>query len=358
MILFSVGLPGGLARWCDAVLVQLASRLGGQVACKIWPTPAEMFSFEPVSSTLDAVARFLIVNSAPHLVIGARQPGEELRAALAAQETRFVLTLDDPASAVVDILAETAADPKTVVRAIANCCPLVMLCEGLPGALTLRADRVWADPAAAVSAIAAHLEILVEADAGAAIAAALPAVDAAASSPAAERVSAATRKTIEGALSAYRQGFLGGSPEPIIWTRELFHLAADAGRSPTEPIDVAGGKRILIYGPYIRLPAGSWSAQVILGFSAEAAPYAFAVDVFANGELASTTFQPEAAGVYTAHLTFLLSAPSDKGVEVRVWVVSDDAQGQLALGQVVLQLTRQRPEAAWTPGEFERVLDL
>jgi len=82
---------------------------------------------------------------------------------------------------------------------------------------------------------------------------------------------------------------------------------------------------------------GSWTARVVVGFSQEAAGHTYLIDVFADAQLASTTFQPDGEGIYNADLTFSLGNPSGKGVEVRVMVVSDNARGQIAFGHVVLR---------------------
>ena len=356
VILFSIGLPGHFAEWCDAVMARLASHAGGAVVAVTFPPLKDMFGYDGISSTLDEIGRVLIGNSADHLVIGARQPDETLRNALAERNTPFLVVLDDPRNAAADILAETGADPKMVVRAVANSCPLVMQYYRLPGALTLHAHRVRTDPAGSVSAIAAHFGIAVEPDAVAAIVNELAAPGTRALLPgsdeSAARLPAATRKMFDGALQGYRDLFFDGRLDQIIWTRDLFYLAVDAGRSPTDLIEVAGGSRILIYGPYIHLPRGSWTARVVLGFSQEAAGHTFLIDVFADTQLASTTFQPEGAGIYTADLTFSLGEPSGKGVEVRVMVVSDNAQGQLAFGHVVLKpLAMRHTDAANAPGD-------
>ncbi len=357
-----MGLPGHFAEWCDAVMARLAAHAGGAVVSRTFPPLKDMFGYDGISSTLDELGRVLIGNAAEHFVIGARQPDETLRKALAERNAPFLVVLDDPRNAVADILAEGGADPKMVVRAVANSCPLVMQYYGLPGVLTVHADRARMDPPGAVSAIAAHFGIAVEPDAVAAIVNELAALGTSASlsggDELAARLAAASRKMFDGALLGYRDLFFDGRLDQIIWTRDLFYLAVDAGRTPTEPIDVAGGSRILIFGPYIHLPRGSWTAQVVLGFSQEAAGYTFLVDVYADTQLACTTFQPVGPGIYNADLTFSLGEPSGKGVEVRVTVVSDDARGQLAFGHVVLRpLSIRHADAATAAGnDFTLVL--
>jgi|HubBroStandDraft_4_1064222.scaffolds.fasta_scaffold00255_4 hypothetical protein len=364
VVLFSVGLPGRFADWCDEVMVRLARQSGLGVLLRTWPSLADMFSYQDIPSTLDELGRVLIGSEAGHIVMGSRQPDHGLRVNLARTSARFLVALDDPREAVADILAETDADAKMVVRAVANSCPLVMQYTMLPEALRLHAEEAALHPADAVLAIAQQFGISIDSDAAAALVADLAAVGQSPSPGAAgettSRLPSEYRKMVDGALLPYRGWFAEGRLDQLVWTRELFYLAADAGRSPTEPLDVSGGCRILIYGPYIQLPAGSWTAQVVLGFSQEAVGYTFFVDAFAGGELAATTFQPARLGIYTAELTFSLGEPSGKGVEVRVMVMSEDARGQLAFGHVILSPIVMHVADAWpTAGDdFAAVLEL
>ena len=91
---------------------------------------------------------------------------------------------------------------------------------------------------------------------------------------------------VEGALAAYARCFSGDELGQILWTRELFFVSDDSSKGLTDTIEVSGGARVLIYGPYIQLPPGSWAARVLLGFSREAAGYTFLVDACAGSQLA------------------------------------------------------------------------
>jgi hypothetical protein len=167
-------------------------------------------------------------------------------------------------------------------------------------------------------------------------------------------------KMVEGALGAYAKCFAGGDLAAIIWPRELFIVNGDSGRGLADALDVRGGMRILIFGPYIHLPAGSWTARVFLGFSSEAAGHTFLVDAYSGGQLGSTSFQPERAGVYTVDINFSLDVPTGQGVEIRVWVWSDYARGQVAFGHVILRpLAMRQPDViTGSQDDFRTVLDL
>ena len=363
MILLALGLPGSFAQWGEAVLLRLVTEAGGDGVAMSWPPARDMLGYEGLSSTLDEVGRVLIGDSARHLVIGAHQPDGRLCQALAAQAVPFVVLLDDPRNAVADFIAETAAAPKLAVRAIANSCPLVLRCRDLPGALVVHADRARGDLAGAASAIAAHFGLAIEPERIASVVTDLAPLTSwmsgAAGDELATRLPDHTRKMLDGALLSYRASFIDGQLDQILWTRDLFGPDLEPGGGPIRPIDITGGGQFLIYGPYIQLPAGSWVARVVLGFSPETAGAAFIVDAFAEKQLAFTTIRPDRPGVYNVDLTFSIEEPNGKGVEVRVMVVSDGARGQLAFGHVALRPTSlHQPEAPGGADDFAAVLGL
>ncbi len=365
MILFSLGLPGRLAEWCDAVLANLVDRRDGSVAVTTCPPIAKMFGYESITSVLDEVTLSLIETNATHLVMGARQPDERLRAMLDATNARFVVALDDPRFAVADILARTNGELRAVTRAVANSCPLVMRCASLPGALTIRRNQAGIDAMAAVAVIARHFELTLDEAEAQRIADELSARGLCYAPRAPDEEAARPgngHKVADGALAAYAECFAGGDLATIIWTRELFIVNGDSGKRTTDVLEVSGSGCVapLIYGPYIHLPPGSWTARVLLGFSSEAAGYTFLVDACAGRQLACTSFQPGKAGVYTADINFSLDEPSGHGLEIRVWVGSDYARGQLAFGHVILRpLAMRQPDAIiGSQDDFRSVLDL
>ena len=363
LIFFSLGLPGRLADWCDAVLARLAGA-AGEAAIATWPPLTRMLAYEEITPVLDQVAISLIETGATHLVMGARQPDERLLAALAAINARFVVALDDPRIAVADIMGGTNSDLRAVTRAVANSCPLVMRCASSPGAITIRGYQTDLDAVIAVAAIAQHLELALGDGEAARIVEELAARGLCCAPKALEEEAAQHleigHKIVEGALAAYAKSFAGDDLGTIIWPRELFIVNGDSRQGLADALDVTGGLRILIFGPYIHLPAGSWTARVALGFSPEAAGHTFLVDAFSGRQLGSTSFQPERAGVYTVDINFSLDEPSGHGVEIRIWVWSDYARGQLAFGNVILRpLAMRQPDAViGSQDDFRTVLDL
>jgi hypothetical protein len=348
MIFFSVGIPGRFSHWCDSIIAGLA---GSDVVLERYPEPSDMIGYAPLGSPLDEAALTLIRTDLTHLVMGVRQPDERLRAALAETNAPFIVTLDHPRRAAAELLADTKAEPRAVTRAIANSCGSVVRFPQLPGALLLHADQVRDDKPGAVAAIARHLGFAVD---NAAIEnlplsggweGGLTIEGEAAIPPSAE-------KMMGGAFAGYDECFAGRGLGQLVWNRDLF-IVNDPDKGPMEVLDVSGGARILIYGPYIRLAPGPWVAQVYLGFSGDAAGQTFLIDVFAAGQLAATSLRPTRGGALTAELHFFLTEWIDQGVEIRVTVPHDDAKGRLAFGHVVLTPANRRHPDAGTEWEEE-----
>jgi hypothetical protein len=165
---------------------------------------------------------------------------------------------------------------------------------------------------------------------------------------------------VNGALGAYADCFSGRSMGQIVWTRHIFMLTANSAEQPIKPLDVSGGARNLIFGPYIYLPVGTWIACAVLGFSKEAAGHTFLVDVAAGPRIGLARLQPPSAGVFEVNITFSLEAQTNTGIELRVMVGEDWAKGELAFGHVILTpLLPQSSDSLNGPDRnFIAVLDL
>jgi hypothetical protein len=360
VILLVMGLPGRFAQWCSAAAMQLAAR-SGATASLAWPRLDAMLTCQKLPSILEELGASLVAGDAVHLVVSAYQPDDNLHALLVAKEIPFLLALDDPRTVVADIVDETGADPTQVVRALANSYPHLMRHDGLAGALLLTGDRAAADPAAAVAAIAAHFGLAIGANDAAALArraAPLENLPGAAAERRAADLPLAAVKLLDAALSPYHRYFSSGALDEIVWGRDLF-LRNDGG-SPSEPIDATGGARYLLYGPYIQLPPGQWTARVVLGFSPETVGSVFAVDVVANGgQVAKRAIAPERGGVYAADLDFAVEETGRDGLEIRVMVAGEDALGRVALGHVVLRRRSATPQhPIESSDDFEAALAL
>src|SRR5205085_5563381 len=111
----------------------------------------------------------------------------------------------------------------------------------------------------------------------------------------------------------------------------------DGPRIPASgPIDITGRARVLIFGPYINLPPGPWSATAVVGFSAETAGMSFMIEVTAGPQLAHTRVQSIGEQVIETDLQFRIDDSANQPVEIRIVNERAAFDGRLVLGRVRL----------------------
>lgn len=358
MTFLSIGLPGRFADWCDAAVAALA---GPDTLVRAVHEPSELLGHGPLPAALDRIGRLLIAARSPGLVVSLRQPDGVLLSALAETGARFLVALDHPHQAAADLLDAAGGPPVPAIRAVANSCATVIRFAPLPGCLLLHADTARADPIGTLAAIAGHLGLTAGASDFAGIAASLAAVWPGAAQPQdwAERVPAAAHKTMRAAFAGYEQCFAGRGLGELAWNRELF-FTADPDKQATDILDLGGGQRTLIFGPYMHLPPSSWNAQVYVGVSPEAVGQTLLIEAYAGGELAAVSLQPGSGGIFATEVSFAVDEEiAARPIEIRVSITQHDAQGRLAFGRVVLRPQAMRsPDAIAVLDDFAAALDL
>jgi len=330
MIFFCIGFPSRFTEWCDAVTSCLAHCALGS---------AEVI----ILNTLDELALATIRTGASHYVACSRQPTGGVGRALAEANRPFVAVLDDPFAAVQDLVTRFRLDLVEATRVVASSCASLFGYVAMPKALVLNAVRDGHDPVAAATAIARHLDLSVnEAD----IANIVESLKDAGVVPLPnedrawwDSLDESERALVSGALGAYVDYFVGKDFGTITWERELFFVADEPAGRADRPIDITGRARCLLYGPYIMLPPGSWSASVGLGFSKGAAELGYVVEIVAGTQLSRANLGPKNEGGFEVNLTFYIEQLMDHPIEVRLFNERAAFDGRLALSDV--SLTRQ-----------------
>lgn len=125
-------------------------------------------------------------------------------------------------------------------------------------------------------------------------------------------------------------------PLTLTWPHESF-LDGDApGKVLPATVEVAGRARILVYGPYLPLPAGSWQATAYLGFSPDIGKMPFILEADTGGAVTRGFFEVERGGIYTLVLDFQVADPLHP-VELRLISQDSALEGKLALIEVQLE---------------------
>lgn len=329
MVFFAIGLPSRFAELCDDLLLRIVQHRYGSV--------------ERVAlNSLDELAAAVIRTNASKLVVSSRQPVIRLQTEILQAGRPFLVALGDPRTALRNMLEDSSQGLATATRTVAGSCAAMLGIANAPNALVLRPATASEIPAIAAM-IADYFEILIEARELAAIAdqvAGRSVSDEEDNLPWLEQFGERERLIVNGALEPYLAYFAGRSIERLVWEPDLFYTSADqAGSTPLPavgPIDITGRPRAFIYGPYVNLPPGSWSADIALGFSAEAAGMSFFIEVCAGAQLASTHVQPNGEQVIETRLQFSIDEATSMPVEIRIFNERAAFDGRVILGSVVL----------------------
>ncbi|HEX3882958.1 MAG TPA: hypothetical protein VHW66_09890 [Stellaceae bacterium] len=327
MLYFVIGLPGHFSAWCDAVALRLVERAHG---------PAAMLS----ADTLPELAATAIYAGTAHAVVRSRFPGGRLRAALTEAERRYLVALDDPRLALIDLGDAESPDIAAATPAVATSCAAIAGYDRSPGSLVVRSAEAAADPAAAARRIAEHFELGIDDETVGNIVAVLAEEGVAAGAPeAATRWHALdpnSRGWAEGALASYINYFDTGSLTPINWARELFFLGDRPDERASWIIDITGRARCLLQGPAIMVAAGTWLMTVRLLFSREATEHEFQVELHSDHLLGEATVRPEREGGLEVNFPLTLDESANHPLTIRVSNRRAAFDGACAMDNVVL----------------------
>ena len=123
MLFFVFGFPGEFTEWCRAATATLA-REAGQLAVLV------------DADTLDELAVEIVKTGASQAVVVSSRPGGRLRVALVEAQRNFVVALDDPRAALIDLAVRRGLDLIDAVRILASSCATldcVLAAAGRPG---------------------------------------------------------------------------------------------------------------------------------------------------------------------------------------------------------------------------------
>jgi hypothetical protein len=339
MLFFVIGLSGPFSEWCVAAAAQLAAKT---------LNPVELVR----ANTLDGIGRQLLRSRAPHAVVASDQPGGELRRALAAADHPFILALDDPRSALADLVTRQGLALAAATRIVAGSCASCLAFREAPGALVVAAERGAGDPLALATAIARHLRLDLDPDALAAVVGSLEAPPAG-FAPGSwwANLDPAERSIAAGALGLYLDPPAAPGPQTLDWGPELFFTGDQASERLSGSIDITGRARCLLRGPQVMLPPGHWSLSVRLEFSPDAADHAFLIEIAAGAAPSRTVLRPTTAGVVEAQLSLTLADLPDQPIELRLANERPAFGGELTL--LGITLTREPEPVPTAPAAPE-----
>ncbi|PRA21253.1 MULTISPECIES: hypothetical protein [unclassified Brevundimonas] len=111
---------------------------------------------------------------------------------------------------------------------------------------------------------------------------------------------------------ALSEAFSVYAADQSFWGSEIFDINAKVVRHHDGQVvfDLTGRPRILIFGPYIVMPAGRWKAVVRLGFSAPTAKHRYRADWGEQEVYTSYEFHPGRDGLFQLEMEYEWDKPS------------------------------------------------
>jgi len=340
MMFFSIGMPSRLSEWCDAVIARLAMSRFGTVE-------------HAALNTLEELASALLRTQASHLVACSRQPVVRLQTEIVQGKRPFLVAVGDPRAALRNLAERGSYDVAGATRAVASSCATVLSLTRAPAALVVSNGNAG-DAIAIAAAIADHFEIPTSRSEVSKIVSELRDVgvtlDSEDDSTWCDGLGEREQAIINGALLPYLPYLqLDAGLDPIVWEPELFftskHPPTEVLTPASEPVDITGRPRFLVYGPFINLPPGSWQANVVVGLSAETAGMSFMVEVFAGRRLSHTQVEPSGAQIIEVNLQFMIDDSVDQPLQIRIANERAAFDGRLALGYVTMASQTAIPPA-------------
>lgn len=121
--------------------------------------------------------------------------------------------------------------------------------------------------------------------------------------PPASAAEASRRPAISAAFNIYRNvGLSTGAPVP--WSEKLFVYDDKGSRNWSDwgVLDVTGRPRMLVWGPYVALPPGTWRAVIRFGLDEAAAKHQYRIDWGTRTACVSEYVTPAKPGMYEIEL--------------------------------------------------------
>lgn len=127
----------------------------------------------------------------------------------------------------------------------------------------------------------------------------------------------------------------GGNGEHTVvtWPWQMLYSGDTLSSLTTSIIDITGPARILLYGPYLCLPAGHWTVSIVIAFSADAMDTPLLVGLYAAEiPLGEVSVRACAAGWFTVDFPVEVHDPTQP-IELRIATLEGAIEGEIAVGR-------------------------
>ncbi|HEX8047182.1 hypothetical protein [Rhizobium sp.] len=339
-ILFAFGMPGVMSSWGAAALHAVAREAYGEYA---------VISTDKVEDLRQHVQN----RTKAHAVLVSQFPEAKLSELILRVNLPYMLFLENPIDAVSYLARSTEQQDLGLVRAVSASLACLEPIARAPTALIMRRNDVVGRSGIdmLLRRIDEHFSIDLTADQianallhlgmrapGKKLLATPPKLEEAAAAVIAgyappqkggSELSQPLHQAIEKVLLPLEIGHGDISGQPISWPRETFFSGDRPNESIEDSIDLTGGARCIIYGPYFHLPPGRWSAKLAFNIDEDCYGQIFTIEVHSGETLGKLRVCPEGTGSFETTMHVDIVEPQIP-IEIRFMMDSGAIEGRLS----------------------------
>ncbi|GAC1043662.1 hypothetical protein [Rhizobium sp. No.120] len=341
-ILFAFGMPGVMSSWGVAAVHALAREAFGDYAVI-------------TTDTVEDLKQHVLARSGAHAVLVSQFPEARLSELILRVNVPFLLFLEDPLDAVSYLARATGQRDIGLVRAVSASLACLEPLADASGALVLRRGDV--DQKGSIDLLLKTIDrhfstdLKLEQIANALLHVGMspsgqppqkaPRLEEAAAAviagyltpqEAVPEVSEALRETAKKVLHPLEFDRRKAS-NTVFWPQEAFLSGDSLGQALDDLVDLTGGARCLIYGPYLHLPTGRWNAKFLFDVDEDCRGQIFTLEVHAAELLGSLRVCPQGTGSFEAAVPIDVVDPRAP-IEIRLMMDSGAIEGRLSAWSV------------------------
>ena len=133
----------------------------------------------------------------------------------------------------------------------------------------------------------------------------------------------------------------GAAGPAFWWGPDVFMSEAGENQRCPPVIDVTGGPRFLVFGPYLMLPAGVWRAVMSFELSPDAARRPMAVQFGSEPHYTTAEVEIGVPGPHTVEVVHPFAEPGE--AQIRLWLKRAAFHGELRLIGAHVERTGDAP---------------
>ena len=324
MLISIVGFEDPFLQWSEALVATMTAQASAPLL-RSRATNSEQLVLEMISA-----------DSFQNVLVSDWQASTWLDPILAATDGRCIVVLSDPRTFIVKHAAVPGSDLVVLLRSAANTCATLTHYLSSREALVVRAEDILHEPAETARRIADYLGLPTTDNHLRELDGISPLRDTAAATGAWEDCfNEAELHLVNGTLGGYAAHFAGAPLRALTWHPDLF-IVGDTNQRLQGPIDISGGVRCLLYGPYIHLPPGRWFAEVAIAFAELDGARDFTIDLTAGTQLNANSIKVVDQGAFRVGLPFVIDPGNQSAIEIHVFN-HQPVKGRLVLGAVTLR---------------------